>query len=78
MLVLETEEHAKARGATIYCELAGFGVAHGIDSKVGVGVGVGVGAGAGYWCACLCVGMFVCWNVGTCVNGHVHGGILGV
>jgi len=33
LLVLETEEHAKARGAEIYCELAGFGVAHGIDQK---------------------------------------------
>jgi 3-oxoacyl-[acyl-carrier-protein] synthase II len=31
--VLETEQHAKARGAKIYCELAGFGVAHGLDSK---------------------------------------------
>ena len=33
LLVLETEEHAKARGAKIYCEVAGFGVAHGIDSE---------------------------------------------
>ena len=33
VLVLETEQHAKARGAKIYCELAGFGVAHGLDSK---------------------------------------------
>jgi len=33
LLVLETEEHAKARGADIYCELAGFGVAHGIDQQ---------------------------------------------
>jgi 3-oxoacyl-[acyl-carrier-protein] synthase II len=33
LLILETEEHAKARGADIYCELAGFAVAHGIDGE---------------------------------------------
>ncbi len=25
LIVMETEEHALARGATIYCELAGYG-----------------------------------------------------
>ena len=33
LLILETEEHAKARGASIYCELAGFAVSHGMDSE---------------------------------------------
>lgn len=33
LLILETEDHAKARGADIYCELAGFAVTHGIDSE---------------------------------------------
>jgi 3-oxoacyl-[acyl-carrier-protein] synthase II len=33
VLLLETEEHALARGATIYCELAGYSVISEIESR---------------------------------------------
>ncbi|CAN0097993.1 unnamed protein product [Hapterophycus canaliculatus] len=49
VLILETEEHALARGATIYCEVAGYGAtcdAHHITAPAPDGNGLARAIGA--------------------------------
>ena len=38
-MLMETEANAKARGAPVYCEVAGFGSAYGVELDEQLGLG---------------------------------------